>query len=125
MTMPARSGDRWLEMDLTWFDSARPFGPQLDTLFGRVAPLLAEVRGRRGIFFNLGWLIDLVTEWTGDLDQPIPTRSRRTAPWAAVGYRRLAEFLAHYATPRCATASTEPAAGSCSSNGLTSCGHRS
>ncbi len=96
MTSTARSGDRWLEMDLTWFDPAGPFGPQLDALFDRIGPLLAGVRGRRGIFFNLGWLVDLVTEWTGDFDQPIPTRSRRTAPWAAVGYRRLAEFVADY-----------------------------
>ena len=77
--MTPRSPDRWLEMDLTWFDPARPFGPQLDVLFERMASLLAPVRGRRGIFFNLGWLVDLVTEWTGDLDQRIPTRSRRTS----------------------------------------------
>jgi hypothetical protein len=88
-----RSCDRWLEMDLTWFDPDESFGPRLDELFDRMSPLLADVEGRAGIFFNLGWLIDLVTEWTGDLDQPIPTRSRRTAKWAAVGYRRLAEFV--------------------------------
>ena len=95
MSVP-RSGDRWLEMDLTCFDPARPFPAQLDDVLGRLAPLLADVSGRRGIFFNLGWLIDLVTEWTGDLDQPIPTRSRRTAGWAAVGYRRLAEFVTEF-----------------------------
>lgn len=92
----ARQSDRWMEMDLTWFDPAQPFGPQLDELFARVAPLAVGVQGRRGIFFNLGWLIDLVTEWTGDPAQPIPTRSRRTAAWAAVSYQRLADFVDDY-----------------------------
>jgi hypothetical protein len=83
-------------MDLTWFDPAEPFGPQLDRLFERIAPLLCDVTGRRGIFFNLGWLIDLVTEWTGDAQQLVSTRSRRTAGWAAVSYQRLAEFVGEY-----------------------------
>lgn len=96
MTAHPRAGDRWLEMDLTWFDPAQPFPARLDVLFERIAPLLSEVQGRRGIFFNLGWLVDLVTEWTGDPEQLIPTRSRRTAPWAAVSYRRLAEFVSEY-----------------------------
>jgi hypothetical protein len=91
-----RRADRWLEMDLTWFDPAADFGPRLDELFERVAPLLAPVTGRRGIFFNLGWLIDLVTEWRGDPEQAIPTRSRRTAGWAAVSYDRLRQFVAGY-----------------------------
>lgn len=83
-------------MDLTWFDPAHAFAPQLDALLERVAPLVSGVTGRRGIFFNLGWLVDLVTEWTGDPKQPIPTRSRRTAAWAAVGYDRLREFVDEY-----------------------------
>jgi hypothetical protein len=91
-----RSADRWLEMDLTWFDPSEPFAPQLDRLFDRVAPMLRGVAGRHGVFFNLGWLVDLVTDWTGDAAQLIPTRSRRTAAWAAVGYARLAEFVTDY-----------------------------
>jgi len=94
--LSTRSADRWLEMDLTWFDPARPFPPQLDELFARVAPLVAGVTGRRGVFFNLGWLVDLVTEWTGKPSQTIPTRSRRTAAWAAVDYARLREFVGDY-----------------------------
>ena len=83
-------------MDLTWFDPTEPFAPRLDDLFGRVVPLVANVGGRRGVLFNLGWLVDLVTEWTGDPEQKIPTRSRRTAQWAAVGYRRLHEFVGEF-----------------------------
>lgn len=91
-----RDADRWLEMDLGWFDPDHRFAPQLDDLFERVAPLVAGVTGETGIFFNLGWLIDLVTEWTGDLSQPIPTRSRRTAAWAAHGYQTLREFVTEF-----------------------------
>lgn len=75
--------DRWLEMDLTYFDPDAALPPQLDAVCERLAPLLRPVEGEYGIFFNVGWLIDLVTEWTGQPEQLIPTRSRRTARWAA------------------------------------------
>lgn len=88
--------DRWLEMDLTWFDPDVDLQPQLDILIERVAPLLQSVEGWRGIFFNVGWLIDLVTEWTGDPAQLIPTCSRRTAKWAARSYTDLRNFLAAF-----------------------------
>ncbi len=91
MALPA---DRWLEMDLTWFNPDKDLEPQMDTLLNRVAPLLQSVDGQRGIFFNVGWLIDLVTEWTGNPDQPIPTQSRRTALWAQHTYGELAVFIA-------------------------------
>lgn len=90
------SRDRWMEMDLTWFDPADDFAPQLDELLARVGPLVDHVTGRRGIFFNLGWLVDLVTEWTGDPVQRIPTRSRRTAAWAAADYDRLRTFVVEF-----------------------------
>jgi hypothetical protein len=85
--------DRWLEMDLTWFNPTQGMPPQMDTLLARVAPLLQAVEGERGIFFNVGWLIDLVTEWTGNPQQKIPTRSRRTALWARQTYADLAAFI--------------------------------
>ncbi|MCC6805452.1 MAG: hypothetical protein IT319_21410, partial [Anaerolineae bacterium] len=70
--------------------------PQIETLVGRVAPLLQAVEGWRGMFFNVGWLIDLVTEWTGDPSQPIPTLSSRTAKWAAHSYADLRDFVAAF-----------------------------
>jgi hypothetical protein len=85
--------DRWLEMDLTWFDPEADLAPQIEMLVERVAPLLQSVDGDRGIFFNVGWLIDLVTEWTGDPQQKIPTLSRRTAKWAARTYADLRGFI--------------------------------
>lgn len=86
--------DRWLEMDLTYFDPDSALAPQLDAVCARIAPLLQTVEGEYGIFFNVGWLIDLVTEWTGQPEQLIPTQSRRTARWAAHTYRELAGFVA-------------------------------
>ena len=86
--------DRWLEMDLTYFDPRRDWKPQIDTVLDRVAPLLQAVSGDRGIIFNVGWLIDLVTEWTGSPAQKLPTLSRRTALWAEQSYEALRNFIA-------------------------------
>lgn len=85
--------DRWLEMDLTYFDPDEELLPQIRGLWQRIAPLLQSVQGDYGIFFNVGWLIDLVTEWTGRPDQKLPTLSRRTAKWAAHTYQDLADFV--------------------------------
>lgn len=86
--------DRFLEMDLTWFDPDAALQPQLDTLVERIAPLLADVQGDYGLFINVGWLIDLVTEYTGDPQQTLPLLSRRTAKWGAHTYADLAAFVA-------------------------------
>lgn len=86
--------DRWLEMDLTWFDPTQPLDSQFEKLLSRIAPLLRGIDSEYGIFFNVGWLIDLVTEWTGNPLQNIPTRSRRTALWAAKTYADFQDFIA-------------------------------
>jgi hypothetical protein len=62
----AQVHDRWLEMDLSYFDPGADLERQVEQVWDRLAPLLAQVKGDYGIFFNVGWLIDLVTEWTGD-----------------------------------------------------------
>ena len=90
MTLPV---DRWLEMDLTYFDPRADLRSQIDAVLDRVAPLLQAVSSERGIIFNVGWLIDLVTEWTGDPMQNLPTLSRRTALWAQQSYGALREFV--------------------------------
>ena len=88
--------DRWLEMDLTWFDPDTALDPQIETLLTRIEPLWKGVGGQRGLFFNVGWLIDLVTEWTGNPEQCIPTRSRRTAAWAKQTYAQLQRFVERF-----------------------------
>jgi hypothetical protein len=89
----AQVHDRWLEMDLSYFDPGADLERQVEQVWDRLAPLLAQVKGDYGIFFNVGWLIDLVTEWTGDPNQRIPTQSRRTAQWAARSYQDLANMI--------------------------------
>lgn len=63
--------DRWLEIDLYWFDrndittSAREF-------WQRFSPLMTGVDGWKGIIVNAGWLVDHVMAWNGNLDERIP-----------------------------------------------------
>jgi len=63
--------DRWVEIDLYWFDrshiqsSAREF-------WDRYAPLYENVAGWRGVILNIGWLVDPVLHWPGDLEARIP-----------------------------------------------------
>ena len=93
MDLPRLPFDRWIEMDVQWF---KPdwLEDQLHTLLDRLAPLYRSVVGQRGLIFNVGWLIDLVTEWTGQVDQPLPLHSRRTAGWQGRTYADLRAFFA-------------------------------
>jgi hypothetical protein len=47
----------------------------------------------RGLVLNFGWVIDLVTEYSGDPSQRLPVRSRRFASWADLTYQDLADFV--------------------------------
>lgn len=85
--------DRWVEMDLQWFQFDRR-SEQMALLVQRLLPLYQQSKGWRGLILNVGWLIDLVTEWTGQADQPLPLHSRRTAGWQGRTYADLREFLA-------------------------------
>jgi hypothetical protein len=93
MDEPHLPFDRWVEMDLQWFHPDT-LDEQLHTLVRRLQPLYAAVAGWRGLIFNIGWLIDLATEWTGRADQPLPLHSRRTAGWQGRTYADLRDFVA-------------------------------
>jgi hypothetical protein len=84
--------DRWVEMDLQWF---RPgaLDQQIPELVQRLKPLYASISGKRGLIFNVGWLIDLATEWQGSDAQPLPLHSRRTAGWSGATYADLRDFF--------------------------------
>ena len=84
--------DRWLEVDIDWF-GAQPWAASQAEFVERTLPLLAGERELRGVCFNIGWLADLVTEWSGSGDQPLPLRSRRYARWARLTYADLREFI--------------------------------
>jgi hypothetical protein len=85
--------DRWLEVDIDWFGDA-PWDATQSEFVERTLPLLAGERELRGVCFNIGWLADLVTEWSGSGSQPLPLRSRRYARWARLTYADLRDFLA-------------------------------
>jgi len=85
--------DRWLEIDIDWFGDP-PWDRTIDEFVARTLPLLAGDHGLRGVCFNVGWLADLVTEWTGRPDQRLPLRSRRFARWARLSYEDLRGFFA-------------------------------
>jgi len=55
---------------------------------------MAGADGLAGVCLNVGFLADLVTEWTGRPEQDLPLRSRRFARWAALTYLDLRRFLA-------------------------------
>ena len=84
--------DRWVEIDIDWFGDP-PWDRTIDEFVARTLPLFAGVHELRGVCLNVGWLADLVTEWTGDPGQRLPLRSRRFARWARLSYEDLRRFL--------------------------------
>jgi hypothetical protein len=85
--------DRWLEVDIDWFGDP-PWVASQAEFVDRTLPLLEGERELRGVCFNIGWLADLVTEWSGSGEQLLPLRSRRYARWARLTYADLNQFLA-------------------------------
>ena len=61
------SADRWLEIDLYWFEKTDIIA-SVDFFWNRYAPLFRGVNGEKGIILNVGWLMDYILEWTGDLN---------------------------------------------------------
>ncbi len=57
--------DRWVEIDLYWFDREDIRG-SVTEFWERVAPLFMGIQGERGVILNIGWLVDFVTEWSGN-----------------------------------------------------------
>lgn len=84
--------DRWVEIDIDWFGDP-PWDDTIATFVDRTRPLFTGADGLRGVCLNIGWLADLVTEWTGRPEQRLPLRSRRFARWAALTYADLRRFL--------------------------------
>ncbi len=84
--------DRWVEIDIDWFGSP-PWDDRVQEFVERTRPLWRSDQDLHGVCFNIGWLVDLVTEWTGRPDQKLPLRSRRFARWTAVSYADLRHFF--------------------------------
>lgn len=63
--------DRWLEADLYWFEKGK-MKESSDHFWKRMAPLFDEVGGERGVILNIGWIMDFVLGWNGDMTERIP-----------------------------------------------------
>lgn len=63
-------GDRWLEIDLYWFE-LKDIAGSVKGFWDRFEPLYAGVQGYRGVILNVGWTVGCVMEWSGDLKQAI------------------------------------------------------
>jgi hypothetical protein len=65
ISTPAMPLDRWVEIDLYWFDRDN-IASRVAEFWDRCVPLFEGVGGERGVVVNIGWLVDFVTEWNGD-----------------------------------------------------------
>jgi hypothetical protein len=63
-------GDRWLEIDLYWFE-LKDISGSVKAFWDRFEPLYAGVQGYQGVILNVGWTVGCVMEWSGDLKQAI------------------------------------------------------
>ena len=70
--------DRWLEIDLYWFDKTN-MNQSVDTFWNRFAPLFEGVDGEKGVILNVGWLMDYILEWNGDLNSILPLPEHMTS----------------------------------------------
>ncbi|MBK5261204.1 MAG: hypothetical protein JJE17_01375 [Peptostreptococcaceae bacterium] len=62
--------DRWLEIDLYWFDHSNMEKSAME-FWDRYYPLMNGIDGWKGVILNVGWISDYILEWQGDLNQEI------------------------------------------------------
>ncbi|MDN3919392.1 hypothetical protein [Roseateles violae] len=70
-TVPTVASDRWLEMDLYWFDRAHP-ERSADRFWARFAPLYRGVSGYKGLVLGIGFTADYIVSYRGDPMQEVP-----------------------------------------------------
>ena len=68
---PSAQADRWLEIDLYWFEKT-DVSRSAEVFWDRFAPIFEGAAGEKGVILNVGWLMDYVLEWGGDMNMPIP-----------------------------------------------------
>lgn len=62
--------DRWLEIDLYWFEH-KDMEKSVNEFWDRFYPLLEDVDGWKGVILNVGWISDYILEWHGDMNEMI------------------------------------------------------
>lgn len=99
-------GDRWMEIDLYWFDQAEMSG-SVRSFWDRFAPMYKDVRGNRGVILNVGWTVGYIMEWSGDAEQRISLPAgtgeqpwvKESAPLAGTTEQRRVEWKQRFANP--------------------------
>src|SRR5664279_2842049 len=76
-------GDRWMEIDLYWFERD-DLQISVNEFWDRFAPLYSGIQGYKGLILNVGWTVEYIMDWPGDLDARIilPTGSGEQ-PWVS------------------------------------------
>jgi hypothetical protein len=100
-------GDRWLEIDLYWFEQ-RDIRGSVSAFWDRFQPLYAGVEGYRGVILNVGWTVACVMEWSGNLHQRIDLPQGlgqqkwvdETGPYTGTTEERKRQFSARFAKPQ-------------------------
>ena len=62
--------DRWLEIDLYWFDRDH-ISESVHVFWQRYAPLYEGVTGWKGVIMSVGLSAGYILDWHGNLDEPI------------------------------------------------------
>ena len=90
---PRVKADRWVEVDLYWFDRNDIPGSS-ERFWQRYAPLFEGAEGWRGVILNVGWTVDYVMDWRGNLDQEIsfPVGFVQQS-WVEMGGQGASQFL--------------------------------
>jgi hypothetical protein len=76
LSMPGRAAssdvpaDRWMEIDLYWFDAANVEG-SADKFWKRYAPMYRDVAGYKGVVLNVSMTANYILTYSGDPDQEI------------------------------------------------------
>ncbi len=67
-------------------------------IIGRLAPLLTPTSGTTGLIVDLGWLVDVVADFTGNESQPYPITAVMSPQWAGATYADMRRVLASLRT---------------------------
>jgi hypothetical protein len=62
-------------------------------VIGRLAPLLAPTSGVTGLIVDLGWLVDVVADFSGNTSQLYPIAAVMSPQWAGATYADMASVL--------------------------------
>ena len=80
--------DRWIELDLYWFDHNH-IAQSVSQFLDRTYPLYKSASGWRGVIVNVGFLIDYITGFEGDLDERIPLPEFQVKQWLGPQFQKL------------------------------------